>query len=322
MIAKTKYRQFCETKTSMPIFSQPWWLDTVCGPESWDVAIVEKQGGIVASMPFFLRRHGRDLHLGRPPLTQCLGPHIVYPPDQRGAKRISWEKSLMDELIDKLPEFSFFEQHFHHEITNWLPFFWQGFSQTTRYTYVLEDLSFEDYMTNILPKARRKRVNRAKKIGVSVEKTQDVEAFYYLNNKTFHRKGTKIPYSLDLVKEIFREGSERGQASIYIATHEGKSIAASFFVSDANSVYYIMGGIDPDNNLPSDLSAMDLLVLKGVELALESGRRFDFEGSMMESIEKYFRSFGAVQQPYFHIQKTRSRALKIKRAVKEILKTE
>lgn len=41
----------------------------------------------------------------------------------------------MNYFIDNLPKFDYFNMNFHYSITNWLPFYWRGFKQTTRYTY-------------------------------------------------------------------------------------------------------------------------------------------------------------------------------------------
>lgn len=64
---------------------------------------------------------------------------------------------------------------------------------------------------------------------------------------------------------------------------------------------------------------MDVIQYEAIKFALYNNKNFDFEGSMIESIEKYFRSFGAIQKPYFNITKTNSRILKLKNCLKEIL---
>jgi hypothetical protein len=316
MIEKMKYRAFSESEINLPVFSKCWWLDAVCGESNWDVAIVEKGNEIVASMPYFSSRKGGDVQIIRPPLTPCLGPYIRYPSNQGYYKKLSWERELMDELIEKLPACSFFDQHFHSDIQNWLPFYWKGYSQTTRYTYVVEGISFDEFWRAVLPKNRKRRIAKAEKSGVTVRESDDIEEFYALNVKTFERQGVKIPYSLSLLKRLFNEGQARGATKILVGEHEGQAIASSFLVKDTRSMYYLMGGIEPKQG---DLGAMDLVQLKGIELALNAGLSFDFEGSMMESIEKYFRSFGAVQKPYFHVHKTRSKRLKVKRVLKDIL---
>ncbi|HRR40785.1 MAG TPA: hypothetical protein P5244_06085, partial [Syntrophales bacterium] len=126
-------------ETTIPIFSQPWWLDAVA-PGSWGEVVVEKGGQIHARLPYVIQRKRGLTLLTMPPLTQTLGPWLrPYP--GKYANRLSEEKQLMTELIEQLPRFDLFQQNFHYSITNWLPFYWKGFQQTTRYTYRLHDLS-------------------------------------------------------------------------------------------------------------------------------------------------------------------------------------
>jgi len=65
---------------------------------------------------------------------------------------------------------------------------------------------------------------------------------------------------------------------------------------------------------------MDLIQYESIKFALENNKQFDFEGSMLESIEKYFRSFGAVQKPYFQITKINSKILKVRECLQELIK--
>jgi len=94
---------------------------------------------------------------------------------------------------------------------------------------------------------------------------------------------------------------------MFFALHQGKTVAANFLVEDSETVYYLMGGIDPEF---ADIGAMDLVQYESIKYALSKGKNFDFEGSMVESIEKYFRSFGATQKAYFEVTKTESKLLK------------
>ena len=125
-----------------------------------------------------------------------------------------------------------------------------------------------------------------------------------------------IPYSFEFVKNLFENCKENSAVKMYFAKYQDEVIAVNFLVYDDNTVYYLMGGIDPSKK---DLGAMDVIQFESIKFALESGRRFDFEGSMIESIEKYFRSFGAIQTPYFSISKTNSKLLKIRKLIKEFL---
>ena len=64
-----------ESSCANAIFQQPWWLDAVV-PGRWGEARVERDGRIVARLPFVVRGRGRLRVLTQPPLTQTLGPCV------------------------------------------------------------------------------------------------------------------------------------------------------------------------------------------------------------------------------------------------------
>ena len=316
MTNKEKYREFCKKEKDIPIFSKDWWLDTVCQESDWDVVLFEKGGEIWASLPYQKTKKAIFEIITMPKLTQTMGVYIKYPPKQKYYKKLSWEKEVMEILISNLPKVDYFSQNFDHSITNWLPFYWAGFEQTTRYTYIIENISIEELEKNFETDIRRRR-RKAYEIGIKIIESEDIETFYKLNTMTFARKNIGISYSFEFVKNLFENCKENSAVKMYFAKYQDEVIAVNFLVYDDNTVYYLMGGIDQSKK---DLGAMDAIQFESIKFALESGRRFDFEGSMIESIEKYFRSFGAVQTPYFSIAKTNSKLLKMRKLIKEILK--
>lgn len=317
MTNKEKYRKFCEVEKNIPIFSKDWWLDSVCGENSWDVAIVEKGGQIFATLPYMKSKKAIFDVITMPKLTQNMGVFLKYPPKQKYYKKLSFEKEMMTKLIEQLPKTDYFYQNFDKNVTNWLPFYWEGFEQTTRYTYVVEGISVDELEENLETDIRRRR-RKAFKVGVKVFESNDISKFYELNVMTFLRQGIDVPYSFEYVKNLYQRCKENKAVKMYFAKDsEGAVIAANFLVYDDNTVYYIMGGIHPEKK---DLGGMDVVQHESIKFALESGKDFDFEGSMIENIEKYFRSFGAIQKPYFTISKTNSKMLKLRSFIKEVLK--
>ena len=119
MTNKEKYREFCKTEKNIPIFSKDWWLDSV-GPENkyWDVILIEKGGQIVASMPYIVGRKHNFKTIEMPKLTQNLGPYIKYPENQKYETKLSYEKEIMTEIIEKIPDVAYFSQNFNYRITN------------------------------------------------------------------------------------------------------------------------------------------------------------------------------------------------------------
>jgi hypothetical protein len=313
---REKYREFCKKEADIPIFSKDWWLDSVCGKDNWGVVLVEKGGEVFASLPYFKIKKSIFNAVTMPKLTQTLGTYIKYPNGQKYYKRLSWEKKMMSGLIDKLPSFDHFSQNFNHNITNWLPFYWNGFKQTTRYTYVVKDITIEEWERCLEVDVVRRR-KKAYKAGVQIVQINNLEKFYELNCMTFERRGMDVPYDFTFIEKLYNSCAERTAVKMYFATNnKGMDIAANFLVYDDNTVYYLMGGIHPEYK---NLGGMDVVLFESIKFALESGRSFDFEGSMIESIEKYFRGFGSIQKPYFNISKTNSKLLKIRKIIKEIV---
>ena len=249
-------------------------------------------------------------------LTQTMGPWLKYPDSLKDSTILSFEKKIMTNLIDQLPENIFFVQNFNYSITNWLPFFWKGFKQTTRYTYVIEDISDPDKVFNSFKSEVRFQIRKAQKL-VQVYSDDNLKEFFKIHCKTFKRQHLDSPYNLEVLKKIDKICKSRNCREILFAKDEQERIhCAIFLVWDANSIYYLMGG--QDSELRSS-GAQSLLIWEAIKRYHTIAKCFDFEGSMVESIETFFRKFNPVQKPYFQIYKQGSRLKSIKHAVKSIL---
>lgn len=316
MTNKEKYREFCKQEKDIPIFSKDWWLDSVCGKDNWDVALVEKGGNIFASMPCVLTKRLSIVSIHQPMLTQTLGIYFKYPQNQKYYKKLSFEKEMVEKILKLLPKFDKFSQSFDYKHTNLLPFHWAGFDIKINYTYVIENITIEELEKNLETDIRRRR-RKAHDVGVEVYESEDIKKFYELNEMTFIRQNREIPYSFEFIKNLYYICKKNNAVKMFFAKDkDGRVIACNFLIYDENTVYYLMGGIDPDKK---DLGGMDVVQFESIKYALQSGRTFDFEGSMIESIEKYFRSFGAIQKPYFNVSKTNSKLLKIRQLIKDII---
>lgn len=299
------YRQFCGVESSVPLFSQDWWLDVVAGQEGWNAALVEKGGLVVAALPYTL---GRKLffHVStQPPLTQSLGPWLS-PSSAKRSKALARQKALMDALIDQLPQFDHFQQNWHPSQTNWLPFRWHGFEQTTRYSYAITGLQNMDEVWSGFDQNIRTDIRKAQeRFGLRVRTDLPLDTFLGLHKMVFGRQGKVLPYPEDLVRRLHTACVERDCCRVLVAEDgEGRLHAGAFIVWDQETAYYLMGGSDPSLR---NSGATSLCLWEAIQLAATVTQRFDFEGSMLEPIERFFRAFGAEQVPYFQVKRTRSR---------------
>jgi lipid II:glycine glycyltransferase (peptidoglycan interpeptide bridge formation enzyme) len=298
---KVKYRELCKTE-DIPLFSQYYWMDAVCGADNWDVIIIEKKGKPLGTLVYYLNSIDDGYEIRKALLTQNNGIIFYYPEGIKYDRMLSFEYKVTDAIIDKLEELNIkrFRQYFHYNFTNWLPFYWRGYLQTTRYTYVIENTSSLERLYNGFNGNIRNYIRKAEKI-VSVEKGMSSREFYDLNEKTYMRQGIDIPYSFELFNKLYENLVENECLEIFYALDESENIhSAALFAYDTTSVYYLMSGSVEEFR---DSQSLTLLIYEGIKLANKLGKSFDFEGSMKKNIERFFRQFGAEQKQYFDISK-------------------
>jgi hypothetical protein len=80
--------------------------------------------------------------------------------------------------------------------------------------------------------------------------------------------------------------------------------AVAYGVWDEQGAYYLLGGGDPELR---NSGATSLLLWELILRAREVTDVFDFEGSMIEPLERFFRSFGARQTPYLYVSRESAR---------------
>tara|TARA_A100001015_G_C14863826_1_gene661450 strand:- start:285 stop:1043 length:759 start_codon:yes stop_codon:yes gene_type:complete len=250
-----------------------------------------------------------------PQLTQTLGPFIKYPENQKYSKKLSYQKEIMNNLIDQLPAFDYFCQNFHFSLTNWLPFYWRGFAQTTRYTYIINNIKDHEQVYQNFTQAKKKNIKKSEN-KIHVRFDLDVNSFYENHKLTLDKQGQKIQYQFNLLNRIYENGLKNNGVKIISAHDNDNNIhAALLLVGNNTSAYDLISTIDPTFR---NSGAASKLVLEGIKLFSKDTRKFDFEGSMIENVENSFRQFGAIQTPYFQIKKVNSKLLKCREFIKSL----
>lgn len=298
---KEKYEIFC-TKTYIPIFSQPWWMDAVCGEENWDVFVIETSGTYKAAMPYYVElRNGYKL-ITKARHTQNNGIIFNYPENQKYCSKLDFEEKCINLCCDFIESLGLdkYEQQFHYNVTNWLPYSWRGYSEMTRYTYVIEDTSDIELVEQNYSYAIRNEIRKAEKF-VKVGEDLNLEELYRINKLSFESKGTEIPYSLAFLRRVDEACRKRNCCkSFYAYDDEGNIHSIVYIVWDEKTVYYLLSGTDP---IFKANQANSLLIRESIRYASKLGLQYDFEGSVIRPIEHIVRSFGGVQKPYFRIYK-------------------
>jgi lipid II:glycine glycyltransferase (peptidoglycan interpeptide bridge formation enzyme) len=152
---------------------------------------------------------------------------------------------------------------------------------------------------------------------LTVDSNPDIDSFLYLNDMTFARQGLKTPYSDALVKQLDKSCRNRSCRKIFIASDsQNRMHAGVYLVWDHHSAYYLMSGANPELR---NSGAASLCLWEAIRFASNVCSRFDFEGSMIEPVERFFRGFGARQVPYSQITKM-SRRMQMIFTVRNLIK--
>lgn len=299
-MSKELYHTLCQTTESIPVFSQDWWLDITCGKARWEVILSEQNGRIQAAWPVY--RPCADI-ISMPPYTQTMG--IWFAPDAEDAKYASileHRQTICKLLLEKLQPYKSFLQNFHHSFTDWLPFHWQNFRQTTRYTYLLNDLKdTESLLANMSQNMRRNIKKAREQYKITVKKGIPFDDFVQVQTQTFERQGIKNKQSADVLRNLVDACRQREQGDLWGGYDpEGRLHAAVFVVWQKKAAFYMAGGGNPSLR---NSGAHSLILWEAIRYVADYAETFDFEGSMLPGVERFFREFGAIQTPYFTISK-------------------
>jgi lipid II:glycine glycyltransferase (peptidoglycan interpeptide bridge formation enzyme) len=208
-------------------------------------------------------------------------------------------------------------QNISVENDNWLSFYWQGYDQTTKYTYRLNNISNIDNVWNGISQNIKYDIKKALKNDLRINTKGEISDFIDLYNKTFLRQKLKPRFSEKKIRKLDKICEINDVRKIIIISDElGRNHAGVYLVVNEYCAYYLMGGGDPD--LRSS-GATSLALWEAIKFASSKTNVFDFEGSMVQSIEKYFRAFGGDLTPYFQISKVNSALLSLGISMKDLI---
>ena len=297
-MSKDIYRALCADQKDIPVFSRDWWLDVVCG-DGWDVLLFERKGAILAAMPLYIPC---KRIISMPHYTQTMGVWFAGESDDtKYTSRLEQRRSICRYFIEKLLPYRSFLQNFNYGFTDWLPFYWEDYSQSTRYTYILHDIKDFDRIENGMNQQTRRNIKAAKNAKIHVERGISTEQLLKIQEQTFQRQQLTNKQSDAVLRRLIAAACQRGQGEVFGGYGENGNLhAAVFIVWQDSSAHYIAGGGDPAFR---QSGAHSLVMREAIQYVSQFTDKFDFDGSMLPGVEHFFRGFGAEQTPYFTISR-------------------
>ena len=302
---KTIYRDICQAASQLPLFHQPWWLDAACGPGSWQVAVArnEETGAVEGVLPYCVRSRFGVRILSPPPLTPFLGPLLFPPEGLNPYKQRTFEEAAVHRLLAQLPRTPVARLKLHYDVHNWLPYRQAGFQQTTRYSYrILEPGDPDRVWNNFHPKLRNK-ISHAARLCI-VQPADDAGPVFRLFEQGFRRKGRAAPVSAEWFAGLDEALQQHGARAAFLCSGgQGQPLAGAYIAWDEQSAYLLLTGVDGQANIRG---AAALAVWASIQFVAERGLIYDFEGSMLPGVERFFREFGGELCAYHYLVRYRS----------------
>jgi hypothetical protein len=300
---KEIYRDLCRKKRDIPLFMQADWLDVVCGDNNWQVALAQDdQNSVIAAWPYYMQSwHGLEA-ITMPMLTPFTGIWMSIDQSLPTRKKYQLEEEVLDKLISQLPPHKSFEQRFHYTMQNWLPFYWNGYKQQTRYTFEYNTCDFQKIYNGFGQKLQT-NINQASKSFI-IKEYSDLPVMYDLIREVFSSRKKPMPYSYTFLEGIDTLLDKKNQRQMYFAMNEhNEAVAGVYIVWDSTTAYYLLSG---RNEHTGNKSVNALLLWHSIREASNRGLRFNFEGSMLPGVYQFFRGFGAERKSYYFVSKYRS----------------
>jgi hypothetical protein len=237
-------------------------------------------------------------------ITPPFAPHIGlmgYSESQKVESQQSFWKGLHQTLAeflrkqnDALLDICLSTSH-----TDSQPYTWTGFQVKPRHTYLIDLSKSQDELMSSMSPERRKNIRKGKDDGLRVEVCADKERFRKILLLTIERQGIRLDN--EIMNALLNSQLLIDHRTMYICVKEGEDIAGGIVVWDQKRSYYLMGGYDPE--IAHEGGGASILWQAMLDAKERGNTIFDFEGSMIPEIERFFRGFGGKIHTFFSIEK-------------------
>jgi len=252
------------------------------------------RGGKVVGGFYLYRERFAGMSIARnPPLTPTIGPFLVSTASN-SAELLSQRRdaaSLMCRTVkDKHPMLVML--NLDKEWTDILPFLWSGFKVSPASTFLIDLSLQEDVLWKGFSGERRKSIRKAETDGLTAQVVTHHPAVETIIRQTFTRNGLKR--SLNLVPRVLAGQGNNCNNFCVVAKRQERIVAAVFCVVGWKTCVYLLGGYDENERHHGSVSLCLWAAMK--EARLRDCLVFDFEGSLIGHLDRFFRGFGGVHR--------------------------
>lgn len=302
MILKSITKEIYSEKAEahIGVFGSSQWLSAYEGTLDF-VGIFKDEHQMIGGFYFMKTKKFGFTFIKLPPYTPHCG--LFFTSDSKNQSSVnSFSKEIVSEVCAYISaqKAALTVLAFPSAVADMQPFIWEKYKVVPNYTYRIDlQKSMEEIKSNFDSK-NRNVINKAIKEEVRVTKnTLDKKSLNDFFVNSLSTTGANI-YTTEL-KNIFFKFSDTSNSFSLEAKKNNELLGVVFCVFDKTSCYYLLGGVNKTARVGG---INNILVQHAIETAKEMNCRiFDFEGSMLKGVEKFFRSFGPQLFPYYTVNK-------------------
>ena len=281
------------------IFNRLSWLQSF-GDRARLFGIYDNSGSLVGGLSLYQERRWGMKILRRAPFTPNSGPFFRKVASNPVA-RLEEQRKIVSAVAD------FFENEkaaicmlpLPQGLSDALPFFWRGYKVISGVTYLIDLTRPQEYLWRDMSGTRRNDIRKAQRDALVVEKTDDMRLVRDLVIATFERQRRFI--DCEILDGILSNFASPENSYAFVTFRNSAPVATSFVVHDRSTAYYLLGGYRSED---AHHGAGAWALWEAIKYAQSLGMiTFDFEGSVIPAIERFFRGFGGEATSYFTVNK-------------------
>jgi hypothetical protein len=243
----------------------------------------------------------RILRYVKPPYTPYHFPLFGTGKNDSATEKYVFYKALLKQLEGvRIIAFDFSPGHH-----NMLPFHWAGFDTRFRLTNLVAADHFDDYLASLSKDYRKyyRRIHKQLDSGnLILEEHSNLQAILDLYKRIAEKRG--FSYSTTFVEKVFL--AQYNPEYLYSLSLKerasGKVLSGIIAAHDQHAYYFLLGGNDKQfSGAFKHVNVLNVALV--IKRAIEEGKTFDFEGSMLPGVEAFNRHLGGVPTPVYHLRR-------------------
>lgn len=291
----------------LPLHLQPGWLNAVCAGADWEMFTASLSQRPIANWVVQWTKRGLMQYARSPMLSPYMDP-FQQTGNVSATHSVISRKQELKALVGALPRFAIVRQQFAPDSPYGIAAAQLGIADAKGHTRVLDLSNSIEALWEGISSNQRRDIRRADdRLVLRLGHDGDLPALWALQSAAFTRSKSPSPY--------FEEGYLRAVSfalandfgNVFVAESNDGIEAAVFVAAIGHRATYLSGGYRPG---PKSRGAVAALLWEAVQHFHARCQWFDFEGSSIPSIDRFFAALGGTATQTWLIMNSRVPGLK------------